>query len=391
MGGIDTHADTIHVALVTVLGRDIADQEFPTTLAGYRAATDFLHGHGMIERVGIEGTSSYGAGIARACAAAGLEVREVLRPDKTVRRKQGKSDPIDAYHAARAVLSGRATSAPKDEKILGLRALHTARRSAVKARTAALHQIQQLLITAPDDIREKYRDLNNTRLVESLVRCRPNRHDLIGGAILRAMKDLAARYTYLDKQSRDLEADITAVVQSMNPGLLAAHGVGPDTAAQLLITAGANPDRLTHEPSFAALCGTAPVPASSGKTQRYRLSRGGDRAANNALHRIALVRMVSHEQTRAYVHRQRAQGRSSKEILRSLKRAIAREIFKYLTRTITVPAIDDLRPLRQSKNITLTHAAHHFGTWPTHISTLERGTRRDDDLATAYRAWLTAA
>lgn len=391
VGGIDTHADTIHVALVTVLGRDVADQEFPTTLAGYRAATDFLHAHGTIERVGIEGTSSYGAGIARTCAAAGLDVREVLRPDKTVRRKQGKSDPIDAYHAARALLSGRATSAPKDEKILGLRALHTARRSAVKARTAALHQIQQLLITAPDDIREKYRDLNTTRLIASLARARPNRRDLIGGALLRAMKDLAARCAYLDKQSRDLEADITAVVQSMNPGLLAAHGVGPDTAAQLLITAGANPERLTHEPSFASLCGTAPVPASSGKTHRHRLSRGGDRAANNALHRIALVRMVSHEQTRAYVHRQRAKGRSSKEILRCLKRAIAREIFKYLTRTITVPAIDDLRPLRQSKNITLANAAHHFGVWPAHISTLERGTRRDDDLAHAYRTWLTAA
>lgn len=344
----------------------------------------------MIERVGIEGTSSYGAGIARACAAAGLEVREVLRPDKTVRRKQGKSDPIDAYLAARALLSGRSTSAPKDEKILGLRALHTARRSAVKARTATLHQIQQLLITAPDGIREKYRDLNNTHLVASLARCRPNRY-LIGGPVLRAMKDLASRYAYLDNQASDLEADIAAVAQSMNPGLLAAHGVGPDTAAQLLITAGANPDRLTHEPSFAALCGTAPVPASSGKTHRYRLSRGGDRAANNALHRIALVRMASHEETRAYVHRQRAKGRSSKEILRCLKRSIAREIFKYLTRTITVPAIDDLRPMRQAKNITLTSAAQHFGVWPARISTLERGIRRDDDLANAYRAWLTAA
>lgn len=128
VGGIDTHADTIHVAVVTVLGRDVADQEFPTTVAGYRAAVDFLQAHGVIERVGIEGTSSYGAGIARACAAAGLDVREVLRPDKTVRRKQGKSDPIDAYQAARAVLSGRATSAAKDEKILGLRALRRSRR-----------------------------------------------------------------------------------------------------------------------------------------------------------------------------------------------------------------------------------------------------------------------
>lgn len=167
VGGIDTHTDTIHVAVITLLGREVADEQFPTTPAGYRAATDFLHQHGRIARVGIEGTSSYGAGIARTCAAAGLEVLEVLRPDKTVRRRQGKSDPIDAYHAARAVLSGRATSAPKDEKILGLRALHVARRSAVKARTATIHQIQQLLITAPDHVREKYRTLSIPRLVQA--------------------------------------------------------------------------------------------------------------------------------------------------------------------------------------------------------------------------------
>lgn len=209
--------------------------------------------------------------------------------------------------------------------------------------------------------------------------------------MLRALKDLAHRHAFLDQQARDLEHDIQVVAESLNPGLLAAHGVGPDTAAQLLITAGANPDRLHNEASFAALCGTAPVPASSGRTQRHRLSRGGDRAANNALHRIALVRMSSHDPTRAYVQRQRDKGRSSREILRRLKRAIAREIFKYLTRTITVPAIDDLRPLRQAKNITLTQAAQHFNVWPAHISTLERGTRRDDTLATAYREWLTAA
>jgi transposase len=391
VGGIDTHADTIHVAVVSVLGREIADSEFATTPAGYRAACDFLYSYGVIERVGIEGTSSYGAGIARACAASGLEVREVLRPDKTVRRRQGKSDPIDAYHAARAVLAGRATSPPKDEKILGLRALHLARRSAVKARTATIHQIHQVLITAPDSIRQKYRAMTNTKLVTALSRSRTTRYDAVGAAIMRALRDLAARHEFLTRQAANLERDIRAVVESMNPGLLAAHGVGPDTAAQLLITAGANPDRLSSESSFAALCGTAPVPASSGKTRRYRLSRGGDRAANHALHRIALVRMSSDPTTRAYVQRQRAKGRSSREILRTLKRAVAREMFKYLTRVVTAPATADLRPARQAKNITLTQAAAHFGVWPMHISTIERGTRRDDDLASAYREWLQAA
>ena len=173
--------------------------------------------------------------------------------------------------------------------------------------------------------------------------------------------------------------------------LRAAYGVDPDTAAQLLITAGANPHRLHSEAAFAALCGVAPVPASSGKTTRHRLSRGGDRAANNALYRIALVRMSAHPQTRDYVQRQAANGRTKKEILRLLKRAIARETFKLLTRQTAVPEYADLRPARQAKNITVTAAANHFGVWPTVISRIERGLQRDDAFADTYRDWLKAA
>ncbi|MEV5149736.1 transposase [Streptomyces sp. NPDC052727] len=176
-----------------------------------------------------------------------------------------------------------------------------------------------------------------------------------------------------------------------NPGLRAAHGVGPDTAAQLLVTAGGNPERMRSEASFAALCGVAPVPASSGRTNRHRLSRGGDRAANAALYRIALVRMSSDSRTREYVARHTAAGRTKREIIRLLKRAIAREMFRCLTTAIAVPDIADLRPLRQSKNLTLTAAAGHLGVWPATISTLERGIRRDDALAHAYRNWLPAA
>ena len=177
----------------------------------------------------------------------------------------------------------------------------------------------------------------------------------------------------------------------MNPALRAAYGVGPDTAAQLIITAGANPQRLHSQASFAALCGAAPVPASSGKTSRHRLSRGGDRAANNALHRIALVRMSSHPPTREYVQRQLAGGHSKKEILRKLKRAIAHGIFKLLTRVVEIDDYSDLRPTRRAKSLTLTAAAGHFGIWPIEISRLERGLKRDDTLANAYRQWLTAA
>ncbi|WP_435835069.1 transposase [Streptomyces antibioticus] len=198
------------------------------------------------------------------------------------------------------------------------------------------------------------------------------------------MKELTAEHTALTEA---LDADVSA----HNPGLRAAYGAGPDTAAELLVTAGDNLERMRTEASFAALCGAAPVPASSGRTDRHRLSRGGDRAANAALCRIALVRMSSDPRTRDHVTRQTAAGRTKKEIIRLLKRAIARETFRCLTTTVAVPDIADLRPLRQSKNITLTAVEDHFGVWPAVISTLERGIRRDDALTHAHRDWLQAA
>ncbi|MFJ8129272.1 transposase [Streptomyces hydrogenans] len=171
----------------------------------------------------------------------------------------------------------------------------------------------------------------------------------------------------------------------------AAYGVGPDTTAQLLVTAGSNPERMRAEAYFATLCGAAPTPASSCRTNRHHLPLGGDRAANAALYRIALVRMAGDSRTREYVARQTAAGRTNKESIRLLKRAIVREVFRCPTPTVAVPSIADLRPLRQSKNITLTVAARHFGLWPTAIPNLERGLRRDAELAGAYRDWLNAA
>ena len=390
--GADTHADTIHIAVVTEHGQDLADQEFPTTAAGYAQAISFITTHGVVQAFGIEGTSSYGAGLARAARTAGLDVIEVNRPDRHERRRKGKSDPLDAYAAARAVAFQRATTPPKDEQIEGIRALLNVRRSAVKATTAAINQIRQMLITAPEPIRAKYPQTEPAALSEVLARTRSNHPDPVTRAVLLALRALARRYRALQSEIEQITDELDQLVAIANPALRAAHGTGPVTTAQLLITAGGNPDRLRTEASFAALCGTAPVPASSGKTTgRYRLSRGGDRQANNALHRIALVRMSNHQPTRDYVARQRERGKSTREILRQLKRAIAREVFRYLTQHIPVPQIADLRPLRQTKNITLTTAANHFGIWPAVISRLERGQTRDDGLATAYRDWLLTA
>ncbi len=206
-----------------------------------------------------------------------------------------------------------------------------------------------------------------------------------------ALKTLARRHQFLTQQAAELEHQIRDLARAANPHLLSIRGVGPATAAQLLITAGANPDRLRSEASFAALCGTAPVPASSGKTTRHRLSRGGDRAANHALHTIALVRMTCDPRTRDYARAQRAKGRSTAEILRLLKRALAREIFRSLTQGQTAPELADLRPTRQAKNITLTTAAHAMNTYVNKIARTELGTYPDYDLAHRYRTWLNAA
>ncbi|MFJ4746623.1 IS110 family RNA-guided transposase [Streptomyces albogriseolus] len=389
-GGVDSHADTIHVAVISDNGGHLADAEFSTTAAGYAAALAFLNAHGQVTAIGVEGTSSYGAGFTRAARSAGLDVVEVNRPDRAERRRVGKSDPIDAYAAARAALSGRASSAPKDDTVAGIRALHNAARSAIKARTAALNQITHLLFTAPETIRARYGQLKGADRTDTLARLRPT-GDAVHVAVLTALKSLARRVKELTAEHEELIKTLDGEVTAHNPGLRAAYGVGPDTAAQLLVTAGGNPDRMRTEASFAALCGAAPVPASSGRTNRHRLSRGGDRAANAALYRIALVRMSSDPRTRDYVARQTAAGRTKKEIIRLLKRAIAREMFRCLTTTVTLPGIADLRPLRQAKNITLTAAARHFGVWPATIFTLERGIRRDDTLAHTYRDWLNAA
>lgn len=391
LAGIDTHKDTIHVAIITTTGIAVTDREFPTTSTGYSTAVAFCHEHG-VGSVGVEGTSSYGTGITRALRAAGSTVAEVYGGRAQTRRLKGKSDPIDAYETARALLAGDGVAVPKDERTNLVRTLHTARRSAVKARTAAINQIKAILISAPETIRDKYTTLTVAALVTALVASRPAAHkDPISATTMHALKALADRITFLDVQSAELGDQIDVIVTEMNPALRVAYGVGPDTAAQLLITAGANPHRLSSEAAFAALCGAAPVPASSGKTTRHRLSRGGDRAANNALHRVALVRMSCHAPTRDYVQRQLTAGVTKKEILRKLKRAIAREMFKLLTRVVGIDDYSDLRPARQAKNLTLTTAAQHFNCWPIEISRLERGLKRDDALADSYRQWLTAA
>lgn len=391
-GGVDSHKDTIHVAVITAIGRPVADREFPTTTAGYRRAVAWLIGHGPVQAVGIEGTSSYGVGIATAVTRAGIKVVEVNRTRPAERRKQGKSDPLDAYRAARSVLSGEASTDPKRASIEPLRALTVARRSAVKAQQGAWRQIGALLVNASARLRDRYRDLPREQLVATLASSRGGRVRDAGEAdALFALRCLARRYRDLSEEISELERRMLARATAANAGLMAIKGVGPAVGAQLLITAGDNPDRLRSSASFAALCGTAPIPVSSGRVDRHRLCRGGDRQANAALHHIVKNRMTNDPATRGYRDAHLDSGWTKKAVYRALKRAVAREIFRALTGQCAVPDYTDLRPARRAKNITLTTVAENLNVWPARIGELELGRRRDDQLAERYRRWLTAA
>lgn len=392
VAGIDSHKDTIHLAVITATGLEVADHDFPTTTAGYRAAIAWLGEHGPIAAVGVEGTSSYGLGVTAALRRNGLTVVEVNRTRAAERRKQGKTDRLDAYRAARSVLSGEATTHPKNASIEPLRALTVTRRSANKALQATWRQIDCLLINASTALRDKYREVRRDKLVRLLAGSRPDQiHDAADATTMRALRSLARRHEFLQHELDDLDEQLDQLTTASNPGLRALHGVGPVTAAILLLTAGDNPQRLTTDASFAALCGTSPIPVSSGKTQRHRLSRGGDRQANWALHQIIKVRMSHDQRTRNYRDQRLEAGWTLAAVYRALKRALARQVFKALTGDCAVPNYTDLRPARRAKNLTLTAAAEACSTWPARLSEIELGKKRNDDLADRYREWLQAA
>lgn len=333
-GGVDTHADTHTAAAVDAAGRVLGSAQFPTTTAGYRALLDWLRGFGVLVLVGIEGTGVYGTGLARHLAGEGVVMVEVDRPDRKTRRFAGKSDPIDAQAAALAALSGRQNGTPKtrDGKVEALRVLRVARRAAICHRADLQRRLRAVIVTAPEDLRAALRTLPLSSLLATCAALRPDRARLDdpAQATKRTLRLLARRHAALSEEIAELDTDLAALVAAIHPGLLAVHGVGVDIAGQLLVTAGANHDRLRSEAAFAALCGVAPVPASSGRTQRHRLNRGGDRHANCALWRIVITRLRHDPRTRCYAARRSSEGLSKTEIIRCLKRYIAREIYYVL-------------------------------------------------------------
>src|SRR3954468_2005988 len=342
VGGVDTHKDTHTAAVIDSAGRLLGSRTFAATGTGYGQLLDWLVSFGTLLVIGVEGTGVYGAGLAEHAQGQGVDLVEVDRPDRKARRFQGKSDPIDAEAAARAALAQVRTGKPKQRggPVDALRTLRVARRSAVQQRADVMRQLKAVLVTAPDALRGQLRTLPNAALIRTCAALRP----LVGDPLEVAVADpliaakvtlraLARRWQALAEEIEEFDQLITPLVAALNPDLLARHGVGPDTAGQLIVTAGNNPDRLHSEAAAAALPGPCPVPASSGKTRRHRLNRGGDRQANSALYTIVLVRLRWDPRTRAYAERRTKEGLSKKEIIRCLKRYVIRELYPDLLLT----------------------------------------------------------
>jgi transposase len=335
VGGVDTHLDNHVAAALDANGGVLGVESFPTTPVGFGQLHEWLCAFGPIDRVGVEGTGAYGAGLSRYLQSRGLVVIEVDRTNRQVRRMFGKSDPVDAIEAARAALSGRARGIAKtaDGNVEAIRALLVAQRSGRQARARCLNQIRHLGFTAPDQLREQFRDVPKAHLARHAAGLRPRPGDPVLHATKLAMRTLGRRALAIDDDMHELEHVLAELVTQTAPALLDCHGVGVDTAAILLVAAGDNPERVRNEAAWAHMCGVAPLPMSSGKHRRHRLSRAGNRQANHALWRIVFTRMGTDPRTRVYVERRTKEGLSKPEIMRVLKRYVARETYQLLPRS----------------------------------------------------------
>jgi transposase len=328
-GGVDTHLDVHIAAVLDHRGALLGVESFETTQAGYRGLVRWLRAFGEVELVGVEGTGSYGAGLTRHLQSEAVVVVEVDRPNRQRRRRRGKSDPQDAISAARAAQSGDALGQAKtrDGNVEAMRVL---RASARKARTQALNQMRSIVSTAPEPIRAELRNLNVYRLLERAAAYRPGQRRDVASLTKLTLRMLARRAQALEVEVAELDRILEPLVAETAPALVARPGIGTECASALLVAAGDNPERLRNEATFAHLCGVAPIDASSGKHERHRLNRGGDRQANSALWRIIITRMVYDPRTRHYIERRRKEGLTKKEAFRCLKRYIAREVYNCL-------------------------------------------------------------
>jgi transposase len=331
--GVDTHKHVHAAAAINALGVRLGTITIPASRKGYQELEAWARCFGPVRAFGIEGTGSYGAGLSRALQASGNTVIEVNRPNRQLRHQHGKSDPLDAEGAARAVLSGQADARPKTgtSAVEMIRHLKVARDTAVKSRTQAMITLKTIIVSAPAALREQLEGIpGKMALIRHLAALRPEALTSTMASAKAALRALARRWLTLDAEIKAHDGHLDTLTAACAPTLMEAHGISTGTAAEMLILVGDNPDRIRSEAAFAKLCGACPIPASSGKTIRHRLNRGGSRQANAALYRVVIVRMRSHQPTLDYVRRRMREGKTKLEIIRCLKRFVAREIFTYL-------------------------------------------------------------
>lgn len=328
--GIDTHK-YVHVAVaLDGLGARLGERHVQANREGYAQLEAWAASLGRICAFGIEGTGSYGVGLASFLRRSGHRIVEVNRGDRRSRRNNGKTDTLDAEAAGRSVLSGAAASVPKsaDGTVEMIRQLKIARDTARKARTSAIVTLKAVIVTAPAELRELLEGLTDKALIERCAGFRPGTMDSTTSSAKHTLRALAKRWLVLDAEIVAHDSVLDELTSAHAPTLRDGFGIGADTAAEVLIVMGDNPDRVRSEAAFAKLCGASPVPASSGTTNRHRLSRGGHRQANAALYRVVIVRMRFHQPTIDYVARRTAEGLSKRDVIRCLKRFLAREIYQ---------------------------------------------------------------
>lgn len=397
IAGVDTHTGTHTLALLDMNGRVLSTNTFGADPDGYGRLIAMLGAPARCAGIGVEGTNSFGAALARRLQAAGFPVHEVLKPKRGVRRKDGRSDPIDAIAAARSVLAGDGTSLPKssDGWVEALRHLNAERSQLVAAMTTPANSTGGLPVTAPEPIREKYRGLRTETRMNRLASCRPS-GGLVAHSMLTALKGAAKAWKTPKEQADLLEERMRSILDTNARPLLDIYCAGTITAATIAIVAGDNPERIRDEAAFAKLCGACPIPASSGKTNRHRLNRGGNRQGNMALHRIAIVRLRYHQPTRDYVAKKTREGKSKLEIIRCLKRYIAREAYKALIAIRNGGAGRQtpqergalLRRLRTSHGITQQQIGEALAVPSSRISEIERGTHNLPELEQRVTQWI---
>lgn len=388
--GVDTHRDTHVAATVDPTGRYLDSASFPATTTGYIQLAGWLNSQGRLVRVGVEGTGSHGAGLARHLAETGVEAAEVNRPNRQLRRRKGKTDTIDAFAAARATANGDADVIPKTANgvVEAVRTIHTAYTSAVKARTRTADRIHAPVVTAPAVPHDKLNKKPIGAIVKTCVRSRIPSGDVVIRSCKTALKNLSRRHELLTAEVNDYRTHLEHLCAQANPALLAAPGVGPETAAVLLVAAGDNPGRFASEAAFAGLCGVSPVEASSGQITRHRINRGGNRRADKALWRIAMTRMRCEERSQQYLQKRTTEGKTRREILRRLKRYIAREIHHPLTNPPLTPNTAQLRTQCLQTGITATQTAKTLNTHTSRITQPETGYTHNHQPATRHEQWL---